>query len=100
MQDLTELKIFLTSTMKMRDNYQPTIIKHLLLNKGIGSKKELATFRNLHLGFIFQLHHLMPQLTLWENVLLPLLPQANKITARLNSQMLCIPSEMPFLLYL
>ena len=35
------------------------------------SKKELATFRNLHLGFIFQLHHLMPQLTLWENVLLP-----------------------------
>jgi len=39
------------------------------------SKKELATFRNHHLGFIFQLHHLMPQLTLWENVLLPLLPQ-------------------------
>ena len=24
------------------------------------SKKELATFRNQHLGFIFQLHHLMP----------------------------------------
>lgn len=39
------------------------------------SKKELATFRNQHLGFIFQLHHLMPQLSLWENVLLPLLPQ-------------------------
>jgi len=44
------------------------------------SKKELATFRNQHLGFIFQLHHLMPQLTLWENVLLPLLPQGNKIS--------------------
>lgn len=39
------------------------------------SKKELANFRNQHLGFIFQLHHLMPQLSLWENVLLPLLPQ-------------------------
>lgn len=39
------------------------------------TKKELATFRNQHLGFIFQLHHLMPQLSLWENVLLPLLPQ-------------------------
>ena len=39
------------------------------------SKKELAIFRNRHLGFIFQLHHLMPQLSLWENVLLPLLPQ-------------------------
>lgn len=44
------------------------------------SKKELATFRNQHLGFIFQLHHLMPQLTLWENILLPLLPQGNKIS--------------------
>ena len=44
------------------------------------SKAELADFRNKHLGFIFQLHHLMPQLTLWENVLLPLLPQENKIS--------------------
>ena len=43
------------------------------------SKKELATFRNQHLGFIFQLHHLMPQLSLLENVLLPLLPQG-KVT--------------------
>lgn len=43
------------------------------------SKNELASFRNRHLGFIFQLHHLMPQLTLWENVLLPVLPQG-KVT--------------------
>lgn len=44
------------------------------------SKNELANFRNKKLGFIFQLHYLMPQLTLWENVLLPLLPQGNKIS--------------------
>ncbi|HRX13161.1 MAG TPA: ATP-binding cassette domain-containing protein [Draconibacterium sp.] len=44
------------------------------------SKTELADFRNKHLGFIFQMHHLMPQLTLLENVLLPLLPQGNKIS--------------------
>lgn len=44
------------------------------------SKTELANFRNKHLGFIFQLHHLMPQLTLMENVLLPLLPQGKNIT--------------------
>lgn len=44
------------------------------------SKTELANFRNKHLGFIFQLHHLMPQLTLLENVLLPLLPMGNKIS--------------------
>jgi len=44
------------------------------------STNELADFRNKKLGFIFQLHYLMPQLTLWENVLLPLLPQGNKIS--------------------
>jgi len=44
------------------------------------SKTELATFRNKHLGFVFQMHHLMPQLSLLENVLLPLLPQGSKIT--------------------
>jgi len=44
------------------------------------SKTELATFRNKHLGFVFQMHHLMPQLSLWENVLLPLLPQGYKIS--------------------
>ena len=42
-------------------------------------KTEMSNFRNRHLGFVFQLHHLMPQLSLWENVLLPLLPQG-KIT--------------------
>lgn len=43
--------------------------------------KELAHFRNNHLGFIFQMHHLMPQLTLMENVLLPLLPRKKSITS-------------------
>lgn len=44
------------------------------------SKDELAAFRNKNIGFVFQLHHLLPQLTLWENVLLPLLAGGNKIT--------------------
>ena len=53
---------------------QPEQGKILFNGKEISgySKTELATFRNKHLGFIFQLHHLMPQLTLLENVLLPL----------------------------
>lgn len=37
------------------------------------SEPELALFRNSVLGFVFQQHHLLPQLTLLENVLLPLL---------------------------
>jgi len=44
------------------------------------SKSGLANFRNRHMGFIFQLHHLLPQLTLFENVILPLLPQNKDIS--------------------
>ncbi|MFY9152268.1 MAG: ABC transporter ATP-binding protein [Prolixibacteraceae bacterium] len=35
--------------------------------------QKLAQFRNEKIGFVFQLHHLLPQLTLLENVLLPTL---------------------------
>ena len=34
---------------------------------------ELAAFRNQSIGFIFQLHHLLPQCTALENVLIPTL---------------------------
>jgi ABC-type lipoprotein export system ATPase subunit len=35
---------------------------------------ELSKTRNLDMGFIFQLHHLLPQLTVLENVLIPTIP--------------------------
>ncbi|MEO8354037.1 MAG: ABC transporter ATP-binding protein, partial [Chthoniobacteraceae bacterium] len=40
----------------------------------------LAKFRNETIGFIFQLHHLLPQCTILENVLVPTLaqPKANR----------------------
>lgn len=35
------------------------------------SDREMAHFRNQHLGFIFQFHHLMPEFTAMENVSIP-----------------------------
>ncbi len=35
------------------------------------SEKALADFRNAEIGFVFQDHHLLPQLSVTENVLLP-----------------------------
>ena len=39
------------------------------------SPEALARFRNETIGFIFQLHHLLPQCTILENVLVPTLAQ-------------------------
>ena len=38
-------------------------------------ESQLARFRNENIGFIFQEHHLLPQLSVLENVLIPVLAQ-------------------------
>jgi len=43
--------------------------------------EQLARFRNRELGFVFQQHYLLPQCSLIENVLLPLLPAKKRISA-------------------
>ena len=47
------------------------------------SKDELAAYRSTMVGFIFQLHHLLPQCTILENVLVPTLavPKAKREAA-------------------
>jgi lipoprotein-releasing system ATP-binding protein len=45
-------------------------------------EKRLAQIRNRSIGFVFQFHHLLPQLSLIENVLVPVIPQNDKVNSK------------------
>lgn len=50
---------------------------------------KLATLRNRHIGFIYQSHHLIPELSALENVMLPLLIHGeNKVKAQQQAEIL------------
>jgi len=69
---------------------RPTSGKVLLEGKDVTriDSNETSMLRNTKIGFVFQLHHLLPQCSVLENVLVPVLPQQNpdisQATARAN----------------
>lgn len=65
----------------------------LFENKNIAKlkKKELSSFRNENIGFVFQFHHLLPEFTALENVVLPaLIGNKNKKEAEVRATELLI----------
>ncbi len=52
---------------------------------GAFSRKRLATYRNRDIGFVFQFHYLMPELTVRENVASPVLIQRFKRQAAFDA---------------
>ncbi|MEO8116435.1 MAG: ABC transporter ATP-binding protein [Bacteroidota bacterium] len=42
------------------------------------NQNELASFRNKHIGFVFQSHYLLPEFTVLENIMIPALKLNNK----------------------
>ncbi|MBT3300198.1 MAG: ABC transporter ATP-binding protein [Candidatus Marinimicrobia bacterium] len=43
---------------------------------------ELAELRNCHIGFVFQFHHLLPEFTAYENILMPAMISGNEAEKR------------------
>lgn len=60
---------------------RPTTGRVLLDGKDIAQQDEteLARIRNQEIGFVFQLHHLLPQCTVLENVLVPTLVERRDV---------------------
>lgn len=60
----------------------------LFKGKNIADMKgrDLDHFRNREIGFVFQFHHLLPQCTLMENVLIPTLVNSNREQRELKTR--------------
>ena len=86
----------------------PSEGKVILMDQDLGglSQKQLGELRNRYLGFVYQFHHLLPEFSALENVMMPLLigkmpkamaeEKAVKMLKKvgLNKRMLHRPSEL------
>ncbi len=66
-------KSTLLNMMGCLDNFDKGSLKISGKDISFLSVDELSSFRNRHVGFIFQLHNLLPEFTAVENVMIPLL---------------------------
>ena len=71
-------KSTLLNIMGLLDNANSGIVKFNGEELNNYNENQLAEIRNKKIGFVFQSHHLLPQLSLLENVLLPLIPEKDK----------------------
>lgn len=62
---------------------KPTSGRHSMLGQDLAAAddKSLTTFRNLHIGFVFQFHNLLPDFTALENVIFPTAVRDGRETA-------------------
>ena len=70
-----------TTLLQLRGTLdKPTSGKILFNGEDTGkmSSNKLATFRNRHIGFVFQFHQLLPEFTALENIIIPALIAGRK----------------------
>jgi lipoprotein-releasing system ATP-binding protein len=68
---------------------KPTSGRVLLKGKDLAqmSQAELGAWRNLHLGFVYQFHHLLPEFSALDNVAMPLrIRRMDQASARAQAQ--------------
>jgi len=61
---------------------KPSSGRHTMLGTDLAAAgdRELTEFRNRHIGFVFQFHHLLPDFTALENVMFPAAVRAGRET--------------------